>query len=304
MQGRGEGASPRPLAEKYELRHRYYAFARVSSPLPRGRPGPSRFSRTRGDGPERRTGDHHRRRPRPRARRRGGPAGRRPDPLLATARTPAGRSPAEAAAAASPRLDADFAVPAGSAARLNLDVAIVDNLHLRPRRRRRHRAQRLPSRSSPRVRRRPVKLELRGERPGVLDSIDLALRDAEQREGRADLRGRSEPGPQVPDRDRLPRSPEEPRPSAPNNSDVAFVRVSDEKLQGPPDRRPPAAWDFRFLKNAMRRRSASAAAIRNKDQPDYRPRSQSCTPPAGEDGSGNPPCRRRIGQGAGRISAS
>ena len=51
---------------------------------------------------------------------------------------------------------------------------------------------------------------------------------------------------------KVPPQPEEPEYLHGNNSDAAFVRVTDEKikvlfLEGLP------RWDYRFLKNAMRR---------------------------------------------------
>ena len=58
----------------------------------------------------------------------------------------------------------------------------------------------------------------------------------------------------------IPPLPEEPESLRSNNTDVAFVRVSDEKLKvllidGLP------RWDFRFLKNAMRRAQMASLEV-------------------------------------------
>jgi hypothetical protein len=96
---------------------------------------------------------------------------------------------------------------------------------------------------------RPVKVELK-EGDKVLDSKDLELRGTEQQQVelafQADKAGAHYLTVHV------PPLPEEPEYLRSNNTDTAFVRVSDEKLrvlyvEGLP------RWDFRFLKNAMRR---------------------------------------------------
>jgi hypothetical protein len=95
----------------------------------------------------------------------------------------------------------------------------------------------------------PVKVEL-ADGETVLDTKDLVLRSAEQQT--IDLVFKtSEPGGRhltV----RIPPMPEEPEYLRGNNTDSAYVRVSGEKVRvlyidGLP------RWDFRFLKNSMRR---------------------------------------------------
>jgi hypothetical protein len=95
---------------------------------------------------------------------------------------------------------------------------------------------------------RPVKVELVEDK--VLDSKEIALHSAQQQVVELSFLA-NKPGPHylTVKIDPLPEEPEELRG---NNTDVAFVRVSDEKLKvllidGMP------RWDFRFLKNAMRR---------------------------------------------------
>ncbi len=172
-----------------------------------------------------------------------------------------GRSPAEAAGLAG-RLGAPiFAVPSGSTARLK-DVAIVDVFT----------SGMVALGDTARVSvtvesegfdTRPVKVELRdGEK--LLDSKDLTLRDAEQQKVELTFKP-TEPGAKYLTV-RVPPLAEEPEHLRPNNTDVAFLRVSDEKLRvllidGLP------RWDFRFLKNAMRRDHGLGGRV-NKDQPD------------------------------------
>jgi hypothetical protein len=96
---------------------------------------------------------------------------------------------------------------------------------------------------------RAVKVELR-EGDKLLDSKDLVLRSAEQQVVELAFQTK-EPGPHYLTL-HIPPLPEEPEHLRANNTDMAFVRVSDEKikvlyLEGLP------RWDFRFLKNAMRR---------------------------------------------------
>lgn len=119
---------------------------------------------------------------------------------------------------------------------------------------------------------RPIKVELR-EGDKLLDSKDLDLRSAEQQQLELTFQAKEagpryltiyagqaiSPAPGTPPA--APGSapqggvkplPEEPEHLHGNNKDMAFVRVSDEKLKvllidGLP------RWDFRFLKNAMRR---------------------------------------------------
>jgi len=181
--------------------------------------------------------------------------------LFSDGQNTGGRSPAEAAGAAA-RLGAPiFAVPVGSTSRLK-DVAVVDvftsGLVAVG-----DTASVSVTVESEGFEARPVKVELRdGEK--LLDSKDLTLRDAEQQKVELTFRA-TEPGAKYLTVT-VPPLPEEPPHLRPNNSDVAFVRVSDEKLRvllvdGLP------RWDFRFLKNAMRRDHGLGGRI-NKDQPD------------------------------------
>src|SRR5262245_30822898 len=96
---------------------------------------------------------------------------------------------------------------------------------------------------------RPVKVELR-ENDKVLDTKDLVLRGAEQQQIELTYKAEKAGGHS---RDvRVSEQPEAPEYLRAKNKDIAFVRVSEEKLkvlyvEGLP------RWDFRFLKNAMKR---------------------------------------------------
>ena len=158
-----------------------------------------------------------------------------------------GRSTGEAARESANAGTPIFAVPVGSSTRLH-DVAIVDVF-----------ATDLVSvGDTARVAvtiesqgfdKRPVKVELKdGDK--LLDSKELGLRSTEQQQVELSFQA-TKPGAhyltvQVPP---LPEEPEELRA---NNTDTAYVRVGEEKvrvlhLEGLP------RWDFRFLKNSMRR---------------------------------------------------
>ncbi|MGE0608204.1 MAG: hypothetical protein AB7O62_14000 [Pirellulales bacterium] len=108
---------------------------------------------------------------------------------------------------------------------------------------------------------RPVKVELRDGKT-VLDSKDLVLHNEQQQ---IDLTFKAtSPGPRYLNVV-VPPQPEEPEELHDNNTDTAFVRVSDEKIKvlfvdGTP------RWDFRFLKNAMRRDNGLAG--RTEKEPD------------------------------------
>jgi hypothetical protein len=96
---------------------------------------------------------------------------------------------------------------------------------------------------------RPVKVELR-EGETLLDSKDLILRGSEQQQVELSFQAK-EPGTHYLTVS-VPPLPEEPEALRSNNSDIALVRVSEEKIkvlyvEGKP------RWDFRFLKNAIRR---------------------------------------------------
>ena len=172
-----------------------------------------------------------------------------------------GRSPAEAARAASEAGAPIFAVPAGSAARVQ-DVAIADvvtsGLVAVG-----DKARVAVTVESQGFDGRPVKLQLLdGET--VLDQKDMVLRGSEPQVMELSFEAK-QPGAKYLTV-RIPPPPEEPEALRENDSDIAFVRVSDERLrvlhiEGPP------RWDFRFLKNATRRDHGLGGRI-NKEQPD------------------------------------
>jgi hypothetical protein len=96
---------------------------------------------------------------------------------------------------------------------------------------------------------RPVKIELK-EGDKLLDSKEVILRAAEQQQVELTFKA-ALPGSHYLTV-HVPPQPEEPEHLRANNTDTAFVRVSEEKLkvllvEGLP------RWDFRFLKNALRR---------------------------------------------------
>jgi hypothetical protein len=96
---------------------------------------------------------------------------------------------------------------------------------------------------------RTVKVELK-DSDKLLDSKDIVLRDTEQQQVELTFKA-TEPGARYLTV-KVPEQPEEAPELRANNADTAFVRVSDEKIkvllvEGLP------RWDFRFLKNALRR---------------------------------------------------
>jgi hypothetical protein len=158
-----------------------------------------------------------------------------------------GRSPLDAAQAARAAGTPVFTVPTGSSKRLQ-DVAIVDLF-----------ATGLVTVGDTALvavtieshgfDKRPVKVLLK-EGEQLLDSKDIILRDADQQQVELTFKA-TQPGAHYLTVHVPPQS-EEPEYLRGNNTDTAFVRVSGEKLkvlyvEG------PARWDFRFLKNAMRR---------------------------------------------------
>jgi hypothetical protein len=158
-----------------------------------------------------------------------------------------GRSLPEAARAAAAAAAPVFTVPAGTFKRPK-DVAIVDVFA----------TSLLSVGDTARVAvtvesqgldNRPVKVELRdGEQ--LLDSKELRLRSAEQQQLELSFVAKKA-GPHFLTV-HIPPPPDEPRELHDNNTDYAFVHVSEDRLrvlylEGLP------RWDFRFLKNAMRR---------------------------------------------------
>jgi hypothetical protein len=158
-----------------------------------------------------------------------------------------GRSPIEAALAAKALNTPIFPVPVGTATRLR-DVAIVDvfttglvSLG--------DMARVSVTVESQGFDKRPVKVILKdGDKE--LAVKDLILYSAEQQQMELSFKT-TQPGPRYLTV-HIPPQPEEPDYLRGNNTDTAFLRVSEEKIkvlfiEGLP------RWDFRFLKNAMRR---------------------------------------------------
>jgi hypothetical protein len=239
-----------PLAKKYELQ--FYSVAQDSLPLtpdpgsPRGEAGKTQFPEPPAPRPSWGTktqlGDaiHQVL---------SEAAGRQVSGLLvfSDGQNTAGRSFAEVAREAAAAGTPIFAVPAGTSTRLR-DVAIVDVFT----------TGLISIGDTARVAvtvesqgfdKRPIKVQLR-EGDKVLDTKELILRGAEQQLVELTFQAK-EPGPRYLTV-HIPPQPEEPKNLHGNNTDTAFVRVSEDKLrvlylEGLP------RWDFRFLKNAMRR---------------------------------------------------
>lgn len=230
-----------PLAEKYDLR--YYAFARDLTQLPVANPAKPEFPEPGKQGTSAtQIGDAL-------ARLQEEAAGR---PLAGVVlftdgQNTGGRSPVEAASVLKAGGTPLFPVPVGAGARLR-DIAIVDvfttglvsvgDI-----------ARVSVTLESQGFDKRPVKVELKdGDK--VLDSKDLILNSAEQQQIELSFKA-DKAGPRYLTV-LVPPQPEEAPSLRDNNSDTAYLRVSDEKLkvlliEGLP------RWDFRFLKNSMRR---------------------------------------------------
>ncbi len=244
-----------PLAEKYDLR--YYTFAKAPTPLgvdlahpefPESTAGGDASSTHLGEAVAKVLDDA---------------AGRQVAGIVvfSDGQNTGGRSPAEAARAAAAIPAPIFAVPTGSAARLQ-DIAITDVFT----------SGLVAVGDTARVtvtvesqgfEGRPAKLQLLdGET--VLDQKDLTLHSTEPQQIELTFEAK-QPGAKYLTV-RIPPPPEEPEALRDNNSDVAFVRVGDERLKVLQIEGPPR-WDFRFLKNAMRRdHGIGGKAV--KEQPD------------------------------------
>jgi hypothetical protein len=228
------------LAKKYDLR--YYTFARESAPLGVNPTHPEFPEPPNPGGPATQIGDAV-------AHVLEEAAGRHVAGILlfTDGQNTGGRSPSEAAHAAAAAEAPIFAVPPGTSAPLQ-DVAIVDVFT----------SGLVSVGDTARVAvtlesqgfdKRPIKVELR-EGDKLLDTKDLVLNGAEQQQVELTFPA-TQPGARYLTV-QVPPLPEEPEYLRGNNTDTAFVRVSEEKLrvlyvEGLP------RWDFRFLKNAMRR---------------------------------------------------
>jgi hypothetical protein len=185
-----------------------------------------------------------------------------------------GRSPSDAARAATTRSIPVCTVPVGSTQRLQ-DVAITD-LFTSGLVSKGDTARVAVTVESQGFDGRQVKVELKeGEK--LLDSKDVILRASEQQQIELTFKA-EEPGSHYLTV-HVPPQAEEPEYLRANNTDTAFVRVSEEKLkvllmEGLP------RWDFRFLKNALRRdngiggrvskQGKGAAGLVNKEEVDVR----------------------------------
>ncbi len=186
--------------------------------------------------------------------------------LFSDGQNTGGASPADAAAAArSYRRDGApvFAVPIGSTADIK-DVAIVDvytsGLVAKKDTVRVHATIEAHGFDGQAI---PVEL-VSHSRDGetVLASRELVLSGTEQQQVELTFVAK-EAGPQYLEV-RVPEQASESRQLRANNHDVAFVRVSDEKLKVLLlDGRP--RWDFRFLKNALRRDNGVAGRLSTDD---------------------------------------
>jgi hypothetical protein len=241
-----------PLAKKYDVRA--YTFARELTPLALDPAGPE-FLDAEATGPSTHLGDVL-------AQTLQDSAGRSLAGMVvfSDGQSTGGRSLAEAAHQAAEAGVPIFTVPPGSAVRVR-DVALVDVFS----------TEQVSVGDIARVAvtlesqgfdGRTVQVELR-EGDKLLDSKDLVLRGSEQQHVdlsfEAKLPGAHYLTVQV------PPLAEEPPELRSNNTDVTLVRVREEKLrvlyvEGLP------RWDFRFLKNAMRRDHGLAG--RQSSQPD------------------------------------
>lgn len=194
--------------------------------------------------------------------------------LFSDGQNTGGRPPSEAAHAAARAGASIYGVPVGSAVRVR-DLAIVDvftsgQVSVGDK------AQVAVTLESEGFNGRPVKVELLdGEK--LLDSKELVLRGVEQQQLELSFEA-TEPGARYLTVN-VPVQPEEPEELRANNSDVVFLRVSKEKVkvlyvEGMP------RWDFRFLKNAMRRDHGLGG--RQKDDPDLLLDSELRRRPAGQ----------------------
>ena len=167
--------------------------------------------------------------------------------LFSDGQNTAGRSPVEAARACAVAGTPVFTVPVGSSQRLQ-DIAIVD-LFTTPLVSVNDVARVAVTLESHGFDKRTVQVQLK-DGDTLLDSKPVVLSGSEQQQIELSFKA-TQPGARYLTV-HVPPQPEEAEHLRPNNSDTAFIRVSEEKLkvlyvEGLP------RWDFRFLKNAMRR---------------------------------------------------
>lgn len=180
--------------------------------------------------------------------------------LMSDGQNTGGRSPSQAARAAADANTPLFVAPLGSSQRVQ-DVSIIDvytsglvavgdtvRVHV--------------TLESQGFDGRPVKVELK-DGDEVLDTKERVVRDAEQQQVELTFEAKRA-GAHYLTVD-VPALEEESAALRANNTDTAFVRISEEKLKvllidGLP------RWDFRFIKNAIRRDKGLAG--RSQDAPD------------------------------------
>lgn len=180
--------------------------------------------------------------------------------LFSDGQNTGGRSPAEAARAAAQVGAPIFTVPVGSPRRLQ-DVSIVD-LYATGQVSVGDQIRVSVTLESHGFDKRPVKVELKdGE--VVLDAKELVLLGTEQQQTELIFEAKEAGDKYL--TVNVPAFPEEADELRTNNSDLVFVRITDEKLKvllidGLP------RWDFRFLKNDIRRDSGIKG--RASDEPE------------------------------------
>jgi hypothetical protein len=180
--------------------------------------------------------------------------------LFSDGQNTGGRSPAEAARAAAQANAPVFAVPVGSSKRWQ-DVSIVD-LYSTGQVTVGDTVRVAVTLESHGFNGRPVRVELK-DGDNLLDVKELVLLGTEQQQTELIFEAREAGDKYL--TVNVPPFEEEAVELHVNNSDLAFVRVSDEKLKvlvidGLP------RWDFRFLKNAIRRDNGIRG--RDGDEPD------------------------------------
>ncbi len=240
-----------PLAKKFDVQ--FYSFARDLTPLPVDAKEPKLPEAPRPGGPASHIGDavHHVL----------SEAGGRQVAgilLFSDGQNTGGRSIPDAGQAAGAAGAPIFAVPTGGSARLR-DVSIVD-VSTSGQVAVGDTARVIVDIESQGFDKRPVKVLLK-DGDQVLDTKDLVLDGREQQRVELAFQAKT-PGARYLTV-HVPPLPEEPEYLHGNNTDVAFVRVSEEKVrvlyvEGMP------RWDYRFLKNEMGRDHGLAGRTANE----------------------------------------